>query len=752
ATSSAGLSEKMRITSGGNVGIGTATPGSRLEVSNDSTSNGLALKAGTSLQQATGDEVAYQLNYTTNKATSGNDTGLEINMTDTSSPGTSYGINYKRNGSSVFSVRNDGSVIALEMSAGQGIRSEDSVNTYRQAVRAGNVNPGAAASNAILSYGDRGYLNGGTEMMTFSSGFTPAGAYQPDSGVIRTQSLMSNGLSLTTLHASAPIKFYTGGSADANERMKIDASGNVGIGTSSPNQKLHITGGSARVDNTGSPASVIVNRTDGKVAALVGANSSSAIRFDNSGDFAIQSQPEADLRAGNGSNLTDRLVVLANGRVGIGTSVPSSQLSLGGQSAQTLGVERHLTAETVGSDLTISAGGAASGATNKAGGTLNLRSGLATGNGGSTLNLQVAGWTGTATDDAPYTTLLTLQKDSKSALGSNHVFGTAAYSTAVGVANKAAGYSSLALGREVNVTGSQSIALGAGSTSLAAGHVNNPTVSGNNSIGVFLGDQTGAVVSSNSVMAILGGNVGIGAASPDDKLHVVGQIRIDNDTNTTNKGCIRFDGATNKLQFANDCATWADIGSGTGTVGPTLTGITDVENAGGGINLTPSAGNAVVINRNTASTQPTNGALVVNGGAGVQGALNVGGAIVANDNMSVASSQTADNTNNYNSPSIQLTAKYWDGAASQVDRWSITNAMGTGANPTSTLSFAHPAGTTGAKYYSFQDGSVGIGTATPGALLQIRNSSSNTDMQLTGNILSFNRSSGQASYIDKVDG
>ena len=54
-------------------------------------------------------------------------------------------------------------------------------------------------------------------------------------------------------------------------------------------------------------------------------------------------------------------------------------------------------------------------------------------------------------------------------------------------------------------------------------------------------------------------NVGIGENSPVDRLHVAGQIRIDNNNNTTNKGCIRFDGAGNKLQFSHDCATFADM-------------------------------------------------------------------------------------------------------------------------------------------------------------------------------------------------
>jgi hypothetical protein len=47
---------------------------------------------------ATGDEEVLTLSYTTNKLTSGNDTGLTVNWTDTASPGTSYPFMIKRNG------------------------------------------------------------------------------------------------------------------------------------------------------------------------------------------------------------------------------------------------------------------------------------------------------------------------------------------------------------------------------------------------------------------------------------------------------------------------------------------------------------------------------------------------------------------------------------------------------------------------------------------------------------------------------
>jgi len=60
------------------------------------------------LDQATGNEVALTLNYTTNKATSGNDTGLVINQTDTASPGTSRLLDLQVGGTSKFSITNDG--------------------------------------------------------------------------------------------------------------------------------------------------------------------------------------------------------------------------------------------------------------------------------------------------------------------------------------------------------------------------------------------------------------------------------------------------------------------------------------------------------------------------------------------------------------------------------------------------------------------------------------------------------------------
>lgn len=67
------------------------------------------------LSAATGNEVAFTLAYTTNKATSGNDTGLLVSQTDTASPGTSLLIDAQVGGTSKFSVDNAGVITAIDL-------------------------------------------------------------------------------------------------------------------------------------------------------------------------------------------------------------------------------------------------------------------------------------------------------------------------------------------------------------------------------------------------------------------------------------------------------------------------------------------------------------------------------------------------------------------------------------------------------------------------------------------------------------
>ena len=69
----------------GDIWFNTKTATERLRIGADSQITQTAVLAAD-----TGDETAFTINYTTNKATSGNDYGLRIVNTDTASPGTSY--------------------------------------------------------------------------------------------------------------------------------------------------------------------------------------------------------------------------------------------------------------------------------------------------------------------------------------------------------------------------------------------------------------------------------------------------------------------------------------------------------------------------------------------------------------------------------------------------------------------------------------------------------------------------------------
>lgn len=80
--------------------------------------------------------------------------------------------------------------------------------------------------------------------------------------------------------------------------------------------------------------------------------------------------------------------IFMGGGVGIGTTAPTKDLGFGGNTAKTLGLERHTTSNTAGVNFSINAGGSTSGATDKNGGILYLIPGLSTGTGISSIRLQ----------------------------------------------------------------------------------------------------------------------------------------------------------------------------------------------------------------------------------------------------------------------------------------------------------------------------------------------------------------------------
>ena len=135
---------------------------------------------------ATGDQVATSITYEVNKATSGDDTGLLINKTDTASPGTSLTLDLQTNSVSQFAVRDDGQVGAQGYSLGavsgaltQGLARSGTTTLVRHPVGGAMQLGDASGSPTITMSSDKDVTFGGEQVKagTYSL-FTIPGADQ----------------------------------------------------------------------------------------------------------------------------------------------------------------------------------------------------------------------------------------------------------------------------------------------------------------------------------------------------------------------------------------------------------------------------------------------------------------------------------------------------------------------------------------------------------------------------------------------
>lgn len=172
-----------------------------------------------------------------------------------------------------------------------------------------------------------GQIRFNTETSQFE-GYNNSGAWQGLGGVIDVNQ------DTYILAESAPnanedtLTFFT----DSNQRMIIDKIGNVGIGTTTPQSGLDIrktwsSGGLNEADGItfSADGGTAINWGLGYIGGYHAANEGSASGYP--GGIIFKTKP-ADSVANH--NFTNRMVIDANGNVGIGTTSPGSKLDVNG--------------------------------------------------------------------------------------------------------------------------------------------------------------------------------------------------------------------------------------------------------------------------------------------------------------------------------------------------------------------------------------------------------------------------------------
>lgn len=136
--------------------------------------------------------------------------------------------------------------------------------------------------------------------------FIDSNGLRPTSGNVSLDSTGTTGIRLPSANTLA---FFEGGA----EAMRIDANGNIGIGTSSPNTKLEVVG-AVRATNSGSSGYFYRGYRSGTTSAWYVYDSGSEVQM-----TVEQANPLLF-----GTSNTERMRIDSSGNVGIGTTTPSN--------------------------------------------------------------------------------------------------------------------------------------------------------------------------------------------------------------------------------------------------------------------------------------------------------------------------------------------------------------------------------------------------------------------------------------------
>ncbi len=297
--------ERMRIDVNGNVGVGTQTPGSKVHVFN--ASSGLTPNANAiSTLESSGHMYQHFLTNT-------GESGLLFGSAGNANTGAFlHNTTFMRGG---FEMRLNGNVRRMAMSTNGHTTFGD--NIHWPTMRLGAVNDGTSGAVGSLNQntaGWSGYLASRSDFGgSLLAGFGNAG-----------HSTLAN-MGFTGTGTNHPYAFIT----NNTERMRIDASGNVGIGTGAPIANLHVqsaTQATLRASSLSAPNGSVLTLHN----ASAGSNTLGAVNFDDGGGTPGQVAYHSTNGLTFRTNYVERMRIAADGKVGIGTSAPAAELEVNG--------------------------------------------------------------------------------------------------------------------------------------------------------------------------------------------------------------------------------------------------------------------------------------------------------------------------------------------------------------------------------------------------------------------------------------
>ena len=266
STSGGAITERMRIDSSGRVGIGSSSPQTLLNL-RAASGNAILRLENSNTAVGAGEALGAVEWYSNDASAGGTAVAGKINVVDENGFGTAYGMGF-------YTGQVSGGSYALA----ERVRID----------LAGNVGIGTTSPTRLLTVQSTGNAN--FCIKSSNTGVSQCMFGDTDSDVAGN---------IAYRHSDNAMTFEV----NSSERARIDSSGRLGIGTSSPSSRLHVSGGQADIRLTDTN----VTNATWRLLAQIG-NTTKLFRiFDD-------------------SNSADRLVIDSSGRVGIGTTSPSSLL------------------------------------------------------------------------------------------------------------------------------------------------------------------------------------------------------------------------------------------------------------------------------------------------------------------------------------------------------------------------------------------------------------------------------------------